>query len=88
MRQAPLNIWAWFWDPAPELGLNRPAPPSQEGSDHKAALERIEAIWSASPGTPEFSELDALATLVEHHEDRRWPAAWPRSTGPASPTRC
>jgi HTH-type transcriptional regulator/antitoxin HigA len=48
--------------------------PITNDADHKAALERIEAIWSARPGTPEFFELDALATLVEHYEDKRWPA--------------
>jgi HTH-type transcriptional regulator/antitoxin HigA len=49
--------------------------PIKDDADHKAALARIEAIWNAKPGSPEFFELDALATLVEHYEEGRWPAA-------------
>ncbi len=47
--------------------------PIRNDADHKAALARIEAIWAAAPDTPEFFELDALATLAEHYEDKRWP---------------
>jgi HTH-type transcriptional regulator / antitoxin HigA len=48
--------------------------PITNDADHGAALARIEAIWNASPDSPEFFELDALATLVEHYEEKRWPA--------------
>ena len=34
-----------------------------------AALTRIEAIFDAAPGTPEFEELDTLVTLVEEYEN-------------------
>lgn len=51
--------------------------PIKNDADHKAALARIESIWDASPGSPEFFELDALATLVEHYEEKRWPIALP-----------
>ena len=30
-------------------------------------------LWGAAPGTPEGAVLDALATLVQAYEDRRWP---------------
>jgi HTH-type transcriptional regulator/antitoxin HigA len=49
--------------------------PIKNDVDHKAALARIEAIWNAELGSPEFFELDALATLIEHYEEKRWPAA-------------
>jgi len=48
--------------------------PIKNDADHKVALARIESIWNAIPGSPEFFELDALATLVEHYEEKRWPA--------------
>jgi antitoxin component HigA of HigAB toxin-antitoxin module len=53
--------------------------PIKNDTDHKAALARVQAIWNAEPGSPEFFELEALATLIEHYEDKRWPA---RATAP------
>jgi HTH-type transcriptional regulator/antitoxin HigA len=49
--------------------------PIRNDADHKAALSRIEALWDAAEGSAEAAELDALATLVEHYEDKRWPMA-------------
>ncbi len=49
--------------------------PIRNDADHRAALARIEAIWNAADGSPEAAELDALATLVEHYEAKRWPIA-------------
>ncbi|MFH0997185.1 MAG: hypothetical protein V1844_17065 [Pseudomonadota bacterium] len=39
-------------------------------ADYKAALARIEDIFSAKPGTPEGDELDLLVTLVELYEEK------------------
>jgi HTH-type transcriptional regulator/antitoxin HigA len=36
---------------------------------------RASRRWNAAEGSPEAAELDALATLVEHYEDKRWPMA-------------
>ena len=47
--------------------------PIKDDADHKAALARIEQIWTVNTDTPEFYELDALATLVERYEAKRWP---------------
>ncbi len=41
--------------------------------DHAEALARIEAIFAAKPGTPEFDELTELATLVEAYEREHHP---------------
>lgn len=41
--------------------------------DYEAALQRIDALMDAEPGTPEGDELDVLATLVEVYEARRHP---------------
>jgi len=49
--------------------------PIRNDADHKAALARIEALWNAAEGSAEAAELDALATLVEHYEGKRWPMA-------------
>jgi len=46
-------------------------------SDYKAALERIEAIFDARPGTPEGDELELLVTLVEMYEAKAFPIDMP-----------
>lgn len=43
--------------------------------DHRRALERIDQLWGAPEGSPDYYELDALATLVEHYEQQQWPSA-------------
>lgn len=47
--------------------------PIVTAEDHAAALREIERLWGAEPGTPEGDILDALVTLVEHYEDKRYP---------------
>jgi HTH-type transcriptional regulator/antitoxin HigA len=42
-------------------------------ADHQRAIARISTLMSARPGTPEFDELDALATLVEAYENKTLP---------------
>lgn len=42
--------------------------PIRTERDHEEAVARIEEILSAKPGTPEFDELDVLATLVDAYE--------------------
>ncbi|HEX2686103.1 MAG TPA: transcriptional regulator [Kofleriaceae bacterium] len=42
--------------------------PIRTERDHAEALARIDEIFSAKPGTPEFDELDVLATLVDAYE--------------------
>lgn len=47
--------------------------PIRTDRDHANALARIEEIFAAKPGTPEFDELDVLATLVEAYERVHYP---------------
>ncbi len=42
-------------------------------ADHEAALRQIEELWGAEPGTAGAAALDALATLVQAYEEKRWP---------------
>jgi len=51
--------------------------PIHSDADHLAALDRIEALMDAEPGTPEGDELDILATLVEVYEQRHFPMETP-----------
>jgi HTH-type transcriptional regulator/antitoxin HigA len=44
---------------------------------HAAALDRIGALMGAKPGTPEGDELDVLADLVEHYEEKHVPMGYP-----------
>lgn len=40
--------------------------------DLTTALKRIEALWGSPSGTPDGDELDALATLVDAYESKRY----------------
>lgn len=42
--------------------------PIRTEADHARALARIDALFSAKPGTPAYDELDVLATLVDAYE--------------------
>ena len=46
-------------------------------SDYNAALARIETLMDAEPGTHEGDELDVLADLVEHYEEKHVPMGFP-----------
>jgi HTH-type transcriptional regulator/antitoxin HigA len=41
--------------------------------DYREALRTIDRLWKAEPATPEGATLDALVTLVQVYEERRWP---------------
>jgi HTH-type transcriptional regulator / antitoxin HigA len=47
--------------------------PIRTKSDHAAALETIERLWDAKPGTPNGDTLEVLATLVDAYERARTP---------------
>jgi mRNA interferase HigB len=40
---------------------------------HRAALEEIERLWAARPGTPDHDRLEVLATLAEDWEEKHHP---------------
>jgi HTH-type transcriptional regulator/antitoxin HigA len=48
---------------------------------YEAALARIDQLMDAAPGTPEGEELDVLADLVEHYEERAVPMRFPSPVG-------
>lgn len=41
--------------------------------EYDLALERIEGIMDAEPGTPEGDELELLALLIEKYEEENYP---------------
>ena len=47
--------------------------PIKNASDHENALNRIQALMSAKPGTDDGDELDVLATLVDAYEAKQFP---------------
>lgn len=46
--------------------------PIRNDEDYRAALQAIEQLWDAEPGTPESDMLDSLVTLVEAYERDRY----------------
>lgn len=51
--------------------------PIHSEADYESALERINALWDAQPDTPEFDELDIMATWVEVYEAKHYPMEAP-----------
>lgn len=47
--------------------------PITNDEEHALALKAVEALWNAPKGSNEYYELDALVTLIEVYERRRWP---------------
>jgi HTH-type transcriptional regulator/antitoxin HigA len=47
--------------------------PIRTDADHEAAVEEIESLWDAEPGTPAHDRLEVLGTLVDAYEASRWP---------------
>ncbi len=45
--------------------------------EYNTALNRIEEIFDAKPGTPEFDEMELLVRLVEIYEDEKYPISVP-----------
>ncbi len=51
--------------------------PIRNERDYRKVLKRIETIWTAAPGSPEFDELEILATLADVFEEHHVPIAAP-----------
>jgi len=47
--------------------------PIRNDPDYRAALEEIERLWDAEPGTAEGDHVEVLATLVEAYETSHHP---------------
>lgn len=45
--------------------------------DYKAAMERLELIFDAEPGTPEGDELELLSLLIDNYEKNHSPIDLP-----------
>ncbi|MCL1824635.1 MAG: hypothetical protein FWG26_01615 [Betaproteobacteria bacterium] len=43
--------------------------PIHNETDYNAALNRVDALWDATPGTPESEELEVLAVLIGNYEE-------------------
>lgn len=51
--------------------------PIRSEADYDEALQRVEALWGSTSGTPEGDELDVLVSLVEAYEREHYPIDWP-----------
>lgn len=47
--------------------------PIRSEADHEAAIERIDALCDAQPGSAEHDKIEVLSVLVSAYEDARWP---------------
>ena len=51
--------------------------PIRNDRDHATALERIDALWGAGPGSARGEELEVLVTLVDAYEREHHPIEAP-----------
>lgn len=51
--------------------------PIKTEQDYNQALERLEAIFDAKPGTAQGDELEILGILIERFEDEHFPIGLP-----------
>ena len=51
--------------------------PIRNDADYRAALEEIERVWEAEPGTSEGDHVEVLSTLVEVYEASHHPVPPP-----------
>ena len=51
--------------------------PIRNEADLRAALDEVERLWAAEPGTPEGDYVDVLTTLIEAYEAKSHPIAAP-----------
>ena len=51
--------------------------PIRNEEDYETALEEIETLWAATPGTSEADRLDVLVLLVEAYEAEQYPIPAP-----------
>lgn len=51
--------------------------PIKTKKDYTAALERLEVIFDAKPGTAEGDELEVLGILIDKYEKEKYPIDYP-----------
>src|SRR5690606_5593586 len=51
--------------------------PIKTESDYNHALERLDQIFDAMPGTPEGDELEVLGILIDQYENEHFPIGMP-----------
>lgn len=51
--------------------------PIKTETDHEAAIEHLESLWGAKPGTPEADQLEILGILIDQYEAQKVPIAAP-----------
>ncbi|MGA9138203.1 MAG: transcriptional regulator [Methylovirgula sp.] len=55
--------------------MRSPIRPITSDEDHTRAFAAAEKLWDAPEDSIESQELDALATLIDAYERKRWPVA-------------
>lgn len=51
--------------------------PIKTKKDYQEALDRLETIFDARPGSPEGDELEVLGILIDKYEQERYPIDFP-----------
>lgn len=57
--------------------MNAPLKPIRTKSDYEAAMQLIETLWDAKPGSPEADQLEILCILIDQYETAQFPISSP-----------
>lgn len=57
--------------------MNIPLKPIRTKADHDAALELLETLWDAKPGSPKADQLEILGILIDQYETAQFPISSP-----------
>ena len=50
---------------------------NKDKKDYQAAMDRLEVIFDAKPGSPEGDELEVLGILIDKYEQEHYPIGYP-----------
>ena len=53
--------------------------PIKSEADYEAAMEQLEELWEAKPGTPEADQLEVLGILIDQYEAQQFPITAPNA---------
>ncbi|WP_033067671.1 transcriptional regulator, partial [Thalassospira australica] len=48
-------------------------------TDYDAAMEQLENLWGANPGTPEADQMEVLGILIDQYEAQQFTFAAPEA---------
>tara|TARA_E500000318_G_scaffold30282_1_gene30048 strand:+ start:1963 stop:2337 length:375 start_codon:yes stop_codon:yes gene_type:complete len=62
--------------------MTTPLKPIKTDADYEAAMELLDSLWDAQPGSPDADQLEVLGILIDQYETQQFPIAAPDAVEP------